>query len=370
MPKSIVLKMRNHLQRAFAWLVGRSQSGPVSAEALHRAVQIHFCAELFNSQMPSVHKEKKKKDNKKGKSAEEPEICLFQIPTFKPKAFKSKDELDDLKNGKPMDIKLFKDGVHFYAQGKKKVKHEIPYNELQDIEFVDGSPELVRLIVNSKGKTTCYQVIVADDVNREKMCEFLREKKGKEHHVSSMGKTEQTVEEPSQSEHKPPPPKNMGFAASDFSKNMSSEMSYNDNTNVHYDPPNKYKSMGLKSGFKSSNMSRNSEAAFDRRSRSTAFNVDYRQEEDDFNSIADQFAQSVHQGYAPSRRYETSSYARSRISYEPDYVDDDYDEQTSGYVYDDSEDSDETIVVRPVKPRSLTFYTPFLKVPRNRGPYN
>ncbi|KAL5112774.1 hypothetical protein TcWFU_008649 [Taenia crassiceps] len=319
--------------------------------------------------MPSAQKEKKNKGNKKGKSAdEEPEICLFQTPTFKPKAFKSKDELDDLKNGKPMDIKLFKDGVHFYAQGKKKVKYTIPYDELQDIEFVEGSPELVRLIVNSKGKNTCYQVIVADDVNREKLCGFLQEEKGKRRQTSPTEQTEKSVEDLSQSDHKPPAPKNGGFASSEFSKNTPSEMSYNGN-NMHYDPSNRYRSAGLKSGLKSINMGRSSEAAFDRRSRSTVFNVDYRQEEDCMSSIADQLAQSAHRDYIPSRRYESSSYARSRISYEPDYVDADYDGETSGYGYDDSEYSDETVVVRPAKPRSLTFYTPFLKVPRNRGPY-
>ncbi|CDS41041.1 expressed conserved protein [Echinococcus multilocularis] len=320
--------------------------------------------------MPSVTKEKGTKDSKRGDSAkEEPEICLFQIPAFKPKAFKSKDELDDIKKDKPMDIKLFKDGVHFYPQGKKKVKHSIPYDKLQDVEFVEGSPELVRLIVNSKGKNTCYQVMVTDNVNRERLCGFLREKRGKEHQSPSTEQSEQTAEEPSQFEHKPSSPKNGSFAASDFSKNMSSEMSYNGNSNVHDDPSNKYKSAGLKSGLKSSNLSRNSEAAFDRRSRSTAFNVDYYQGEDNLNSITDQLPQSIHQGYASSRRPESSYYARSRISREPKYANDDYDEQTSGYGYDDSADSDETIVVRPVKPRSLTFYTPFLKVPRNREPY-
>ncbi|VDK34737.1 unnamed protein product [Taenia asiatica] len=319
--------------------------------------------------MPSVQKEKKKKDSKKGKSAEEePEICLFQIPTFKPKAFKSKDELDDLKSGKPMDIKLFKDGVYFYAQGKKKLKHTIPYDELRDIDFVEGSPELVRLIVKSQGKNTCYQIIVADDVNRDKLCGFLQKKKGKDRQTSPTEQTEKSLEDLSQSEHKSPPPKSGGFAASEFSKNMSSEMSYNDN-NAHFDPSNRYRSAGIKSGLKSSNMGRYSEAGLDRRSRSTAFNVNYRQDEDDMSSITDQLTQGAYHGYGPSRRYESSSYARSRISYEPDYVDDDYDGQTSGYGYDDSEYSDETIVVRPVKPRSLTFYTPFLKVPRNRGPY-
>lgn len=320
--------------------------------------------------MPSVQKEKKKKGNKKGTSTdEEPELCLFQIPTFKPKAFKSKDELGDLKNDKPTDIKLFKDGVHFYAQGKKKVKHVIPYDELQDIELVEGSPEMVRLIVNSKGKNTCYQVVVADVVNRDKLCGFLQEKKGKEKQASPTERTEKSVEDPSQSEHKRTPPKDGGFAASDYSKNMSSEMSYNDNTKMHHGPSNGYRSTGSKPGLKSCSMGGNSEAAFDRRSRSTAFNVGYRQGEDDMNSFADQLTRSAHRGYVPSRRYESSSYSRSRISYEPDYVDDDYDGQTSGYGYDDSEYSDETVVVRPIKPRSLTFYTPFLKVPRNRGPY-
>lgn len=313
--------------------------------------------------MTSSKKDKEKKSSKRDKiSEEEPEICLFRIPTFKPKAFTSKDELTDLKNDKAMDLKLFDTGMNFYDQGKKKVKRSILYDDIHSFELVEGSPELVRFITKSKGKKVCYQIIVADGVNRQKLYDFLKEKKGIADRTPPS--TKPVVEEPAEPQYKPPPAKNTGFGGSEFSKNDSSERSSNYN---NYEPPNKYRSATFKPSRRGSHLGHTSESAFDRRSRSTALNAEYYQDDDDFNSVNDQIAQSTQQEYAPSRWPESSYYARSRISYDTEYVDDDYDGQTSGYGYDDSDYSDETIVVRPVKPRSLTFYTPFVKVQQSRG---
>nr|CDS32108.1 expressed conserved protein [Hymenolepis microstoma] len=330
----------------------------------------------------------KRGKSKSRKVSEEPEICLFKVPISKPKAYKKKAELKDFKSDKPMDIKVFNNGIQFFPVGKKKPKRTIEYTMLNGVQKVDDSPELLRLMTKSKDKKVCYQITVTDEVNRNKLYEYLEEKTSrgkrrdtepaKESPLASKTLPEETddkheniknvkseVEETHKS-YEEPLIKNSGLTPSEYSRNPTSGMNYN---HVSYAEPDygdqypKQRSIIRHGGMNG----RNSEAAFDRKSRSTMFNVEYA--DDDLNSINDRQTRGMRGGY-PSWGPASSYHSRSRISEEHDYIDDDYqDEYSTDYDDDYSEYSRETVVVRPTKPRSLTFYTPFLKIPQSRVPF-
>ncbi|KAM3174796.1 hypothetical protein ACTXT7_009795 [Hymenolepis weldensis] len=326
----------------------------------------------------------KRGKSKSRKDSEEPEICLFQVPTFKPKTYKVKTELKDFKSNKVMDIKVFNNGIQFLPAGKKRPKKIIEYAILDDITKVDGSPELIRFMTKSKGKKICYQITVTDEVNRNKLLEYLEDKtiRSKKHKtqpateskVTTEATTEKTDNRPKRkseagkthSTYEDAPIKNSSLAPSESSRNQIFDMNYN------YGPPTE-DSNGNQNPKQGSTIrhggmtGRESEVPFNRKSRSNMFNVGYA--DDDFSSVNDQQIRGMRSEYPP-RHPESFYYSRSRISEEAEYVDDDYqDESSSGYEYDYSEYSEETVVVRPVKPRSLTFYTPFLKVPQPRVPF-
>lgn len=313
----------------------------------------------------SSKRDKSSKEGKKDKSvAEEPELVLFQIPTYKPKTFKTKAELKDFKNDKLMDIRLFSNEMNFYQQGKKKVKRNINYNAIEEIAKVDGSPELVQLIAKSKGKNKCYQFLVADDVNRKQLCEILESKRSQSsrHSFETTGQSSTDLSEVSKDLEKADinyvgsPIKNMGFSTSNFSKNKNSRANYN----YHPSSKDSREEDNISWPTKSRSTIRTDDA-FERRK---PFDWDYDDGNADFDTIQDQLTQNYRRGY-PSSRHQ---YAKSRITYEPDYLYDEYEEQTSSYGYNDI-DSEETVVARPTKPRSLTFYTPFLRVAPDRAPF-
>lgn len=326
----------------------------------------------------------KRGKSKSRKDGEEPEICLFQVPTFKPKTYKVKTELKDFKSDKVMDIKVFNDGIQFFPAGKKRPKKIIEYTILDDVPQVDGSPELIRFMTKSKGKKICYQITVADEVNRNKLLGYLEDKtiRSKKHKtlptvestVTAETATEETDGGPkrksvagkTRSIYGDTPTKNSSLAPSEFSRNQTFDMNYNYGPHTEDSYGNQYPK--LKSNIRHGGMTgRESEAPFSRKSRSTMFNEGYA--DDDVTSFKDQQIRGMRSGYPP-KHPESFYYSRSRISEEPEYVDDDYqDESSSGYEYDYSDYSEETVVVRPVKPRSLTFYTPFLKVPQPRVPF-
>ncbi|VDD78643.1 unnamed protein product [Mesocestoides corti] len=327
--------------------------------------------------MTSEKKTKKEKHkNSKKNVEEEPEIYLSQIPTSKPKSFTSADELNNLKSDKTMDVKVFKNDIRFYSPNKKKAKRTIAYKDLKDVELDETSPEVVRLIVNAKGKNKCYQLTVSDDGDRRKLCAFLR--KHEEHKPQAASPANQSgIKASPESSHRQYVPRNTAFASSDISKDRQSNAGSCSNTSVHYEPSDKSSSTKMRHGLTYAELGGNGGLGFDRRSRSTGFDADYDQDGNDFDSNTDQLTRGYRHGYAPSRQFydsgrpASSFHGRSRFSYEeePQYVDDDYESQTSGYGDYESDFSDETIIARPVKPRSLTFYTPFLKVPQNDRPY-
>ncbi|VDN97089.1 unnamed protein product [Rodentolepis nana] len=326
----------------------------------------------------------KRSKSKSKKDSEEPEICLFKIPISKPKAYKKKAELKDFKSDKDMDIKVFNNGIQFFPLGKKKPKTTIEYAMLDDIRKVDGSPELLRLMTKTKDKKICYQITVTDEVNRNKFYEYLDDKKSraksrdtetaKESPLPSTTVPEDTedknektlVTEVTHKTYEDPPIKSPALTPSEYSRNPNSGKNYDYGPYIQSDYGNQYPKQG--SIIRQGGMNgRNSEAAFDRKRRSTMFNVEHA--DDDLNSFNDRQPRAMRGGYPPWGP-PSSYHSRSRISEEPDYIDDDYqDNYSTDYDYDYSEDSRETVVVRPTKPRSLTFYTPFLKIPQSRVPF-
>ncbi len=347
--------------------------------------------------------EKKTKKDKKG-GEEEPEFCLFQVPTYKPKAYKDDSDLKKLKAGKPMDVKFFKDGIKLYQPGKKKPKRAISYSQLAEMTRDEHAPELVRLTENAKGKKFCHQLVITDDENRQKVQRYLgaTETLDRPRSVSvslprpaSKGSISSASSD--RSSRRPPTVQNMGaaytpnhtarntgFASSDFSKSAPSAVSSNHKSNVHYEPSNRPKPTHFRAGIRNADVEARSEHGYDRRSRSIGFGQDYYPEGNDFDSNSDQLTRSDRRseykdyaqsgGFYGSGRPGSSYYGQSRITYDDGYddeddEDDEYGSETSGYGDYESGYSDQTVVARPVKPRSLTFYSPFLKVPRNTAPY-
>ncbi|KAM7541144.1 hypothetical protein Aperf_G00000036866 [Anoplocephala perfoliata] len=302
--------------------------------------------------MPTM-RDKSSKEREKDKSdTEEPKLVLFKTPTYKPKAFKKKTELKDLKEFTPMDIRLYSNEMKFYPEGKKKVKKSVKYSTIEEVTKFDGSPELVQVIAKSKGKNKYHRFLVADEVNRRKLYEILE---GKESH-SSERKSRSPVDSSGASEDNAnadtdgggPSIRDMGFSTSNRPKKKSyMAANYHQPTREHSREEDS--SLHTRPAIRSARVD------------SSKFSLNYDDENDDFNSIEDQLTHNYHRDY-PSSRHQ---YAKSRLTYEPDYSYDDYDEETSSYGYDYTE-SEETLVTRPTKPRSLTFYTPFLRVPPSK----
>lgn len=301
--------------------------------------------------------------NNRGTIVEEPEIVIFDVPTCKPKTFKAKSELRALKNDKPMDLKIYKDRIDFCPVDKRKVKRTIDYAVLQDVQKADGSPELMQLITKTKCKKVCYQIKVDDEANRNKLWEFLetRTVRGKK----SKSKKEDAPEAESNADDVLPRETETKSNKTKSSKNQNQV----DNIDQPLPTDANYNYEGYEEQYSHQKpIIRNGGMG---KSRSTGFNLDYvDDDDDDYPIVHEHPGRAVRRGYLP-RYPESSYYSRSRISVEPEYVDDDYvDDDSNGYDdYDDSEYSEETVVVRPMKPRSLTFYTPFLKVPQSKLPY-
>ncbi|BHF57288.1 hypothetical protein SprV_0100022900 [Sparganum proliferum] len=357
---------------------------------------------------------------------ENPIFRVESATTFKPKVIK-KDDYSKLNKESERLLSFYPDYVEVAKtkkKGKQDVKRLIRLSDVTEVKTDEKHKDLLRVFVNNKGKNECHQISILNSGDFQSAKDYFERK------AQNGGGGNASPTEALQVAHQPPsvvsekpslkkPPslavkndQGRGFSASEVFRasesqgeskretNSVSNVQYNQHLSVArdgYRPSVRMSGVDEFSDMVQSYVETN-ERPRSSKLRSYAYYDDSQEEVtggggDDFNSEFDAQTQNPryrtsyvhsygrHSHVGSTRRhymrggsvtpsstvYTEEGYRHyPRGSYDEAY-DSEQGEET--YPVDYESESDRTLIGRPVKPRSIPYYTPFIAINNHKNTY-